>query len=123
MENDLGFHLYRAVERTKLELSQGERSTFRFDHPPARFEVEVNRDDFETWIEEEIESIAACVDMLCSRSKVGESNVDRVFMTGGSSFVPAVRDIFVSRFGAERIRSGGELTSVASGLALRALAT
>jgi hypothetical chaperone protein len=43
--------------------------------------------------------------------------VDRVFMTGGSSFVPAVRRIFETRFGAERLRGGGEFVSVARGLA------
>jgi hypothetical chaperone protein len=46
--------------------------------------------------------------------------VDRVFLTGGSSFVPAVRRIFETRFGPERLRSGDELVSVARGLALRA---
>jgi hypothetical chaperone protein len=46
--------------------------------------------------------------------------VDRVFLTGGSSFVPAVQAIFERRFGRDRLRRGGELTSVASGLALRA---
>jgi hypothetical chaperone protein len=46
--------------------------------------------------------------------------VDRVFLTGGSSFVPAVRRIFVNRFGEDRIRGGNEFTSVAHGLALRA---
>ena len=55
-----------------------------------------------------------------SRSGIDRREVDRIFMTGGSSFVPAVRRIFVERFGEERIRSGGELTSVANGLALRA---
>jgi len=41
-------------------------------------------------------------------------------MTGGSSFVPAVRRIFDERFGREKIRAGGEMISVATGLALRA---
>jgi len=44
--------------------------------------------------------------------------VDRVFLTGGSSLVPAVRRIFEARFDPERIRTGDEFTSVASGLAL-----
>jgi hypothetical chaperone protein len=44
-----------------------------------------------------------------------------VFLTGGSSFVPAVRRIFDKRFGRERIRSGNEFTSVAMGLALKAM--
>jgi hypothetical chaperone protein len=47
--------------------------------------------------------------------------VDKVFLTGGSSFVPAVRRIFSSRFGESKIETGGEFTSVARGLALRAL--
>jgi hypothetical chaperone protein len=51
---------------------------------------------------------------------VSPSDVDRVFLTGGTSFVPSVRQIFVRRFGEERIRSGNEFTSVAHGLALRA---
>jgi hypothetical chaperone protein len=46
--------------------------------------------------------------------------VDRVFLTGGSSFVPAVRQIFHDRFGIARVVGGDELTSVATGLALRA---
>jgi hypothetical chaperone protein len=44
-----------------------------------------------------------------------------VFLTGGSSFVPAVRRIFTARFGAEKIRTGDEFTSVARGLALKSL--
>jgi hypothetical chaperone protein len=44
-----------------------------------------------------------------------------IFLTGGSSFVPAVRRIFETRFGAARIRAGNEFTSVARGLALKAL--
>jgi hypothetical chaperone protein len=43
-----------------------------------------------------------------------------VFLTGGSSFVPAVRRIFENRFGVSKIRTGDEFTSVARGLALRA---
>src|SRR6202521_6099081 len=47
-------------------------------------------------------------------------DVDMVFLTGGSSFVPAVRRIFETRFGVSRIRTGNEFTSVARGLAVKA---
>ncbi|MCZ6462931.1 MAG: Hsp70 family protein [Proteobacteria bacterium] len=116
VERDLGYALYRAIERTKTELSQQEESVFRFDDPPVSIEARVRRAEFEEWIADEVAEIAACVDRLLERT--GESEVDRVFMTGGSSFVPAVRRIFEERFGPERLRSGAELTSVASGLAL-----
>ena len=41
-----------------------------------------------------------------------------IFLTGGSSLIPAIRRIFTSRFGEDRIADGGELTSIAHGLAL-----
>jgi hypothetical chaperone protein len=44
--------------------------------------------------------------------------VDRVFLTGGSSLVPAVRRLFAERFGEDRLAGGGEFVSVAEGLAL-----
>lgn len=46
------------------------------------------------------------------------SDIDKVFLTGGTSFVPAVRRLFTERFDADRIESGGELLSIAHGLAL-----
>ena len=60
------------------------------------------------------------MDGLLETTGVSAGAVDRVFLTGGTSFVPAVRRIFESRFTAERVRTGNEFTSVAQGLALRA---
>src|SRR5437016_4640115 len=71
-----------------------------------------------SWISEDVEAIERCVDRVVCMAGVSPSDVDRVFLTGGSSFVPAVRGIFETRFGAERIRCGNEFTSVARGLAL-----
>ena len=62
--------------------------------------------------------MAGCVDGLLSRTGVSAHDIDHVFLTGGSSFVPAVRNIFVDRFGLEKITGGEELTSVATGLSL-----
>ena len=119
--NDLGFLLYRSVERKKHELSGSPKSVFCFRDAPVNMEEVVIREDFEGWIAEETAALGACVDRVLGESSVRARRVDRVFMTGGSSFVPAVRSLFVDRFGEDRIRSGNELTSVASGLALRAL--
>lgn len=120
IENDLGYHLYRAVERTKVALSSADQASFRFSDEPLSIEASVTRAQFEEWIAEDLEKLAGCVDGLLERVGVEARDVDQVFMTGGSSFVPAVRRIFESRFGADRIRAGGELVSVASGLAFRA---
>ena len=60
------------------------------------------------------------LDELLAKTGVEPSRVDRVFLTGGTSLVPAVRRIFEQRFGEDRIRTGNEFISVARGLALRA---
>ena len=118
VENDLGFVLHRATEQTKRALSTAPVARFRIEHEVLRIDAEVARADFEAWIAPELAAIAACVDGLLARCGVAPGEVDRVFLTGGSSLVPAVRRIFEARFPAERIRTGDEFTSVASGLAL-----
>jgi hypothetical chaperone protein len=120
VQNDLGYQLFKSVERTKVELSASDNAVFEFSDEPVSITRPVTRHEFEGWIEKELHAISSCVERLLARFKIPTESVDTVFMTGGSSFVPAVRHLFESRFGRARIRSGNELTSVASGLALRA---
>ncbi len=120
VNEDLGFPLHRSVERAKLALTRGSDAALAFEHGPVKISAPVTRPGFERWIEPELSAISTCVDQLLDSSGVSRGDVDRVFLTGGSSLVPAVRGLFVTRFGEDRIRSGDELTSVASGLALRA---
>ena len=117
---ELGYQLHEAVQRTKFELSAGMESEFAFQSGPVAIRKKVTRADFERWIAEELQTMAGCVDRLMTASGLAFGQIDRVFLTGGSSFVPAVRQIFIDRFGAEKVTGGEELTSVATGLALRA---
>ena len=120
IEHNLGYHLYRAVEQAKVGLSRADAVDFVFDHDPVRVSRRITRTEFEDWIRPELIAIEECVDGLLSAAGLDASRVDRVFMTGGSSLVPAVRAIFDRRFGAARVSAGGEFVSVASGLAYRA---
>jgi len=119
IKEDLGYQLHRAVQAVKCELSNESVATFRFFDGVVDLEAKVERTSFEYWISEELQQIASSVDGLLKTCAVRPRTVDAVFLTGGSSFVPAVRRIFESRFGRERIRTGNEFTSVALGLALR----
>ncbi len=55
---------------------------------------------------------------MLAKTGTQPSAIDKVFLTGGTSFVPAIRRLFEERFDASRIESGGELLSIAHGLAL-----
>ena len=116
---DLGFQLHRAVQHAKYELSLKPEAIFSFRVPGIHVSQKVTRALFEEWISDELHAISSCVDHMLESSDVKPFEVDRVFLTGGSSFVPAVRNIFEHRFGRERIVGGSEFTSVAKGLALR----
>jgi hypothetical chaperone protein len=121
VQNDLGFELYRAVQATKESLSRQESTRFSFREGPIEIDRGVTRDQFESWIEPELSTIAACVDRLLVRCATPAEEIEHVFLTGGSSLVPAVRRIFEERFGADRIDTGAEFTSVARGLSLSAV--
>jgi hypothetical chaperone protein len=118
IDEDLGWPLHREVERAKIALSSGERARLTFE--PAELDVEIERDDFERWIAADVALMGAAVDRLLATTGVLASDVNRVFLTGGTSLVPAVRLEFARRFGAEKLVGGEELTTVASGLALLA---
>jgi len=120
IQEDLGYQLHRAVQKTKCDLSNQETAEFTFTDGAVELNSVVQRQDFESWISEELIQIETCVDTLLKSCSVDARDVDMVFLTGGSSFVPAVRRIFDLRFGPERIRTGNEFTSVAMGLALKA---
>ena len=120
IKSEMGFRLHEAVRRTKFELSAATEALFEFHCEPVSITKKVTRLDFEKWIAPEVQLMAGCVDGLLNATGVSAHDIDHVFLTGGSSFVPAVRNIFVERFGSEKITGGEELTSVATGLSLRA---
>ena len=82
---------------------------------------ELSRKEFESWIADDLARIAATADDAVERAGVAPKDITRVFMTGGSALVPAVRALFAHKFGAEKLVGGDEFSSVAQGLALMGL--
>ena len=121
ISENLGYALYRAVEGTKVELTENEMAGFVFAHGSTNMEDTLERWRFESWIQEDVQNIATCVRALISQHNVSPGDIGSVFLTGGSSFVPYVRRFFARTFGSHKLKGGEELTTVAKGLALRAL--
>ena len=99
-------------------MSREETTAFRFDLGATELDTTIARKAFEGWIAEDLDRIAGAVDLALARAGLDAGDIDRVFLTGGSSFVPAVRALFAARFGPGRIESGDELVSIAHGLAM-----
>ena len=117
IRNDWGFDIYRVVAEAKARLSAAQRTDFGLRLGDLVIEQKITREDFEGWITEDIARIAQAVDALLATEGVSVGDIDSVFLTGGSSFIPAVRRVFADRFGAQRLADGENFQSVAYGLA------
>lgn len=120
IEDDLGLPLHGAVEAAKVALTGASAAAFHLRRPDVAIDAAIARADFEAWIAPELEAIDQAIDDALAAAGVTTAAIDRVFATGGSSLVPAVRAVLAGRFGAERVVGGEELTSVAAGLAAMA---
>jgi hypothetical chaperone protein len=118
VDDDLGLVLHRAVEGAKVRLSARDADRIALDE--IDLDLAIARSGFETWIGDDLAAIEQVLDDVLARAGLAERDIDRVFATGGTSLVPAVRARLAARFGADKLVGGEELTSVAWGLAARA---
>ena len=117
LDDNHGYRLYQSVSRLKEALSADDAATFLFEAGRVRIERPVTRAAFEGWIAPELAAIDAAAAEALATAGLSPDKIDKVFLTGGSSFVPAVRRLFTDRFGADKVEVGGELISIAAGLA------
>jgi hypothetical chaperone protein len=116
IEQERGYQLYQTVSALKAALSHQPAAQLSFHQAGLAIEATVTRAEFESWIAPDLAQLDATIGQVLDEA--GHPAVDHVFLTGGTSFVPAVRALFDRRFGPERVQSGGEFVSVAEGLAL-----
>ncbi len=102
MNDDLGYRLHESVQHTTRLLASQPEADFHFCDGHVDISATVRHAEFNSWIAPDLAAI------------------DRAFLSGGTSFVPAVRELITTRFGPEKIQSGDEFTSIAQGLALQA---
>lgn len=119
VEHDLGYRLHQSVQRVKIDLSTQGETEFVLDTDLLQLRAPVTRTEFEGWIAPELQRMERSLNDLLASTGTAADAVDQVFLTGGTSLVPAVRRVFTSRFGEARVGSGGNaFTSVAHGLAI-----
>jgi hypothetical chaperone protein len=118
VDNDHGYAMYQAVSRAKETLSSSDRARLSFVADEIDIQADITRADFERWITPELDAIQGAVDQALASAQLEAGDIEKVFLTGGSSLVPAVRAIFSSRFGDAALETGGEFDSIASGLAM-----
>lgn len=118
IRNEEGFTLFQAVSQVKQTLTQQGTAKLSFRAGPIEIDRSIARAEFEQWIADDLSRIEATADEAVRIAGVAPANLTRVFMTGGTALVPAVRELFARKFGRDKLVGGDEFSSVAQGLAL-----
>lgn len=118
VEDNLGYVLFKEIEKTKVELTSAEFAEFAFDEHEISFKEQISIQDFENEIiQKNLNSIDTYMLEFLDKNRVKPTDIDVVFMTGGTSMVRPLRERFVGHFGEGKIESGDNFNSVAMGLA------
>ncbi len=118
--NDLAFSFYRVVEEAKIALSSQGAAVIRLQEPGIDLWELYTRTQFEQDIRAHRESIRqVVVDTLQAAGREPEQ-IDAVVTTGGSSSIPAFREMLAEIFGAQKLVASDAFSSVTAGLGLRA---
>jgi len=114
--HNLGYQLFRAIEKAKIELSTRSETRLRFSEARVELDMKVSRAEFDRFSAPLLEALSACLERLLLSTGQDANLIDAVFLTGGSSQIPAVQRLFADKFGESRLRSGDAFTSVAEGM-------
>ncbi len=120
VEHNLGLNLYRSVEKTKCALSDLDCATLDFNEQGIVINEAVQKEAFEGMIAANVAKIQGSIEETLNRAGLTEDSIDKVFLTGGSSYIPMLRRVFREKFGQEKIKHADAFLSVAYGLGLSA---
>ena len=116
VEENLGYRLFRAIEGAKIRLSSADETRIEFHEARIDIDEPITRADFERFSQPLLDELSACTARVLEQARVAADQIQSVFLTGGSSQIPAVRRLFAARFGEGKLRTADAFTSVAEGL-------
>lgn len=115
IKNNYSYLIFQCIKELKAELSDNESA--ELDIPELDIEFTVSRVQFELMITDVLEKFSKSISDLLKQAKLQNSDVDLVIRTGGSSLIPAVKQILEERF-PHKVIEHDPFTSVAAGLAI-----
>lgn len=116
-DHNLGYSVFQAIEKTKIELSDADLSCFQY----SKMDIEINEDiSIEAYngiIEKDLQKISRYLDGFLAGNQIQATDIDSLFLTGGTSLLRAVKRLFEEKFPGVPVRSEDNFVSVAKGLA------
>ncbi|RZL61763.1 MAG: Hsp70 family protein [Pedobacter sp.] len=117
IENNLGYSLFRSIEKTKIELSDLPASDFKYSNMDIEIDENISLNQYNSIIEKDVDKIAVYLNQFMETYKINANEIDCLFLTGGTSMVSAIQNLFRTKFPHIPLNSGDNFKSVAKGLA------
>ena len=118
ISENLGYSFFKQIEKTKIALTHEPEANLEFDERGIQIEENIKIEDFrDEIIAINLKRIEEYLNEFLESKNVSTEDIDVVFMTGGTSLVKPLNDIFRNKFGEEKLKSGDNFNSVAIGLA------
>jgi hypothetical chaperone protein len=118
VSRNLGYTLFREIERCKRELSDKIATTLKFKHGPIHINELITRDVFNKMIIDDVDAAKTGILQVMEQAGLGADQIDVVLRTGGSSNVPVFREMMADIFGAEKLKELDPMVSVVGGMAV-----
>ena len=120
LDHHLGFNLFQSVDKAKCKVSKEvENVEIVFSSDYFKLRELLLRSELGMMLDRELSKLNDTVSELLDFVNLTENNIDTVFLTGGSSHLIQIQNMFEQRFGEEKIkRLGSGFMNVAQGLAL-----
>ena len=115
IKQNYSYQVFEAIKTFKAELSEQQSAVL--DIPELDIEVELERWEFELMISDLLFELEQAITLILNKAGLCSDDIDLVLRTGGSSLIPAVRDILDNQF-AGKVVKHDPFTSVAAGLAI-----
>lgn len=115
IKNNYSYLVFQSLKDLKATLSEHTQATL--DIPELDIELVIAREQFETMISPQLERFSKAVHDTLRAANVSVGDIDLVIRTGGSSLIPAVKQILDQAFPGKVVEHD-PFTSVAAGLAI-----
>lgn len=120
LEKQLGHYLLQAAENSKIKLSSHLDDRIDLSKIEHGLTVVTRRSDLEESCNGLIAQLLSAMQQTISSAGVAASQINSVFLTGGTTQIPAVQNIIKSMFAHSQFVTGDIYGSVGKGLAIEA---
>lgn len=121
IEENLSYQLFLEVQQAKHRLSTREETEIHFSASSLEVCERIKQGEFSDMITSSLAKIDRAISKTLSSANLAEEDIDVVFATGGTSYIPTIMKLLEKRFPHSKIHQEDAFMNVAKGLALSAL--